>query len=470
MRIDRLSTADLAMLVPDEFGWPQDIAAIAIVEGAKLLDPNGAVRIELIRDAIARRLHLVPRFRQLLVEPPRGLGLPYWTDDGAFDIAQHIGVMPLPPGAGEPELLAAFETIRARGFDRTRPLWEMWLLPGLRSGNIGLVVKVHHTLADGVAGVAMFDALLDVAPSPSPSPSPSPTTAPAPAWQPRLAPSRRALLFDNLRRRLAQLTRPLLALLHPLRTLRKLRRLGPMLRELTRDADAPVTSLGRLVHDRRRALLIRSTLATFKRIARAHGAKVNDVLLAVVASGLRALLVHRGEPVDGLVLRAAVPISLHGAAGDGRGNADTGMVVRIPVGEPDEVQRLSAISIDTRLRKQQPRPQLTAIDIPGARAVLRGVYRRAGRQRMANIYVANVPGPPLPLYLAGAKLLELFPIVPLTGNLPLAAGALSYAGQLGITVVVDPDACPDVEVFVAAVRCAIDTLAAASRGAGAHAA
>jgi diacylglycerol O-acyltransferase len=468
MRINRLSTADLAMLVPDEFGWPQDIAAIAIVEGAKLLDAKGAVRIELIRDAIARRLHLVPRFRQLVVEPPRGCGLPYWTDDGAFDIAHHVGVLPLPPGAGEPELLAAFETNRARGFDRSRPLWEMWLLPGLAAGNIGLVVKVHHTLADGVAGVAIFGALLDFAPSPTTSPTPT-----APAWQPRRAPSRRALLFDNLRHRLAQLTRPLRALLHPLRTLRTLRRLGPMLRELTRDADAPLTSLARLVRDRRRALLIRSTLATFKRIAHAHGATVNDVLLAVVASGLRALLVHRGEPVDGLVLRAAVPISLHRAAdprADTGGNADSGMVVRIPIGETDEVQRLAAISIDTRLRKQQPRPQLTAIDIPGARAVLRGVYRRAGRQRMANIYVANVPGPPVPLYLAGAKLLELFPVVPLTGNLPLAAGALSYAGRLAITVVADPDACPDAGVFVAAVGRAIDTLAAASRTSGAHAA
>jgi diacylglycerol O-acyltransferase / wax synthase len=447
--IERLTTGDLAMLVPDQFGWPQDIAAIAIVDGAPLFDEAGELRIEKIREAIAARLHLVPRFRQLLVEPHRGLGVPFWTDAQTFDIVAHVRVFPLQDGAGEEGLLDAFEQIRARGFDRARPLWEMWFLPGLQDDRVGLVIKLHHTVADGIAGVATLAAFLDV--------SPRTSIATGPAWHARPRPSRIALFADNLRQRVRELAKPLLALLHPRRTLRMFARVRPMLREM-RDK-APTTSLGRLIGPGRRVMLVRSRLDTLKTIAHAHGAKINDVLLTAIAGAVRALLIAREESVDGLVLRVAVPISAHPAAENARGNRDSGMVAHLPIGEPDEVACLHTIAHDTRTRKQQPRGVFGAVAFPGVMAILRAMYRRFGHQRAANIYVANVPGPPMPMYIAGAKLLEIFPFVPLTGNLSLAAGALSYAGQFAISVVADRDACPDVEVFASAVSATLDELA-----------
>ena len=442
--IERLSTSDLAMLVPDDVGWPQDIAALAFLEA-----PN----LERVREVIQSRIHLVPRFRQVLIRPRRGLGVPFWTDATSFDISNHVQERPLSPGSGEPELLAAFEELRARRFDPRRPLWEVWLLPGLAGGRAGLVVKLHHTIADGVAGVATIAAFLDAT-------AEAPAAAPPP-WMPRPPPSAWKLLVDNFARRLAELARPLRALLHPIRTVRMIRRTGPLLREALREPRAPVTSLGRLVGARRRLVVVRSRLDLFKRIAHAHGAKVNDVLLAALAGALRALFSARGEPVDGLVLRVAVPISVHADRGAASGNRDSGMIVPLPIGEPDPARRLRAIAAETAARKRKPRPWFGALSFPGIVAVLRGFYRRMGRQRMINVYAANVPGPPAPVYLAGARLEEIIPVVPVTGNTPLAAGALSYAGQLGIGVVADPDACPDVERFAAALRRSIDDLAAA---------
>jgi hypothetical protein len=196
-----------------------------------------------------------------------------------------------------------------------------------------------------------------------------------------------------------------------------------------------------------------------KRIAHTHHAKVNDVLMAAVAGGLRELLVGRGEPVDGLVLRAFVPVSLHTEQpGPARGNLDGGMLVPLPIGEPKDVRRLELIAAETTLRKTRRRPQGATLfrNVPIQRAALRLVHR----QRVMNTYVANLPGPPIPLYFAGAPVLEVFPVVPLMANVSLGVGALSYAGQFNLTAVADPELCPDLEVFVQGVRRALDALAA----------
>ena len=180
-----------------------------------------------------------------------------------------------------------------------------------------------------------------------------------------------------------------------------------------------------------------------------------------VAGGLRTLLASRGEPVGGLVLRAFVPVSLHREQpGQARGNLDGGMIVPLPIGEPDPVRRLSLTAADTAARKKKSRP-------PGSTlfrnaAIQRAFLHHAARQRLMNIYVANVPGPPVPLYLAGAPLLEVFPIVPIMGNVPLGIGALSYAGQFNITVVADRDGCPDAAVFTEGLQAALDALTRAA--------
>jgi WS/DGAT/MGAT family acyltransferase len=448
--MERLSAQDLSMLWPEDFGWPQDIGALAILDGSSLLDANGRFPIEAVREQIGRRLHLLPRFRQLVHMPGWGLGWPLWVDARSSDIADHVGLFSLEAPADEAQLLLACEELRRRRLDRSRPLWEMWFLPGLPERRVGLFMKLHHAIADGVAGVAAFGAFLDLVPD---APPPN-----APPWTPAPIPSTRDLLDDNLRRRVGGLDRAISRLAHPIDSARRARRAWPAVREAFADGHAPRTSLNRLIGSRRRLAIIRSSLDLAREIAHANHGKVNDVLLAVVAGGLRDLLRNRGENVEGVLLRAFVPVSLHQEQpGQARGNLDGGMVVPLPIGEPDHVRRLRLIAAETAERKKVSRPPGSTLFRNGL--IQRAFLRHAVRQRFMNAYVANVPGPPVPLYLAGAPLLEVFPVVPIMGNMTLGIGALSYAGQFNITAVADRATCPDVGVFVDGVRTSLDELA-----------
>jgi diacylglycerol O-acyltransferase / wax synthase len=448
--MERLQAQDLMSLWPEALGWSQDIGALVILDGHGLTDADGRFRIERARDLVAGRLHLAPRFRQLLYRPAFGLGWPLWVDAPSVDLAEHVRVLPLEAPADESRLLLACEQLRARRLNPSRPLWELWFLPGLPDGRVGLFMKLHHAIADGVAGVAALGAFVDLVPDPPATGAPPRTPAPMP--------SRRALLADNLRRRVGELRRAFTRLDHPVATVRRARRGWPALREVFTEAPAPRTSVNRRVGWHRRFALVRSDLDLVKRIAHAHGGKVNDVLLAVLAGGLRELLLDRGERVDGLVLRAIVPVSLHTERpGQARGNLDGAMVVPLPVGEADDARRLELIAAETAERKRQDHPQSGMVfrSIPIQRAFL----RLAPYQPAINIYAANVPGPPVPLYFAGAPVLEVFPVVPILGNLTVGVGALSYAGQFNITAVADRDACPDLEVFVRGMRRSLDALA-----------
>jgi diacylglycerol O-acyltransferase / wax synthase len=449
--MDRLTAQDLMMLWPEEVGWSQDIGALAILDGRRLLDADGRFRIETAREEIRRRLYLVPRLRQLLYRPGFGLGWPLWIDAPSIDLAAHVRVFPLAAPADESRLLLACEELRHRRLDHSRPLWEMWFLPGLPDGRVGLFMKLHHAIADGIAGIAALGAFVDLVPDP-------PRTS-GPPWTPAATLSARALLADNLRRHLHGLGRTLSKLAHPLETLHQVRRGWPAVREAFAEGRAPRTSLNRRIGSHRRFALVRSDLDLVKRIAHAHHAKVNDVLMVVLAGGLRELLVGRDERVDGLLLRAFVPVSLHTEQpGQARGNLDGAMMVPLPVGEPDDLRRLRLIAAETTERKQRARPQGgTLFRNP---LIQRAALRVVHRQRVMNTYAANVPGPPVPLYFAGAPLLEVFPVVPIMANVSVGVGALSYAGQFNITAVADRDLCPDLEVFAGGVRRSLDALAA----------
>ena len=445
-RMDRLTAQDLFMLWSDDYGWSQDIGVLAILDGARLLDPDGRVRIDDIRRRLAPRLQLVPRFRQLLYRPRRGLGWPLWVDAQAFDLAEHLRVQRLGGPGDETQLLQVCAELYQRRWDPSRPLWQAWLLPGLPDHQMGLLLRAHHTIADGVARMAAFGALLDLdADAPTPV---------APPWTPTPIPTAGELFRDNLRRRRQALDRGLSRLAHASRPRRAS---SGALREFLAQR-APRTSLNRPIGADRRLAVVRGRLEAARRVAHAHHAKVNDVVLAAVAGGLRDLLASRGEPVEELVLRAMVPISLHRAQpGQASGNQDAMMMVPLRLGEPDPVRRLKLIAADTAARKRKARPQVTS-GIFGFVAVQRATYRFQVHQRFVNLSVTNVPGPPVPLYLAGARLLELFPVVPILGNITLDVGVLSYAGQLNLTAVADQDTCPDVEVFTHGVRGALDDL------------
>jgi WS/DGAT/MGAT family acyltransferase len=326
----------------------------------------------------------------------------------------------------------------------------MWFLPGLPDGRVGLFMKVHHAIADGVAGVATLGAFVDTVAEP-------PETT-APPWTPVPMPSRSDLLVDNLRRRRHEAERALAALTHPIGTLRRMRRAWPAMREMFAEGRAPQSSVNRPIGSDRRLAIIRSNLSVAKEIAHAHHAKINDVLLAAVARGYRALLQARGERVEDLVLRAFVPVSLHQEQpGEARGNVDAGMVVPLPIGEPDDVRLLERIAAESAARKTKSRPP--AGNLFRSIVVQRVFLLFMPHQRIMNAYVADVPGPPVPLYFAGTPIRELFPLVPITANLSIGVGALSYAEQFNITVVADRDLCTDLDVFVDGVRCSLDALA-----------
>jgi diacylglycerol O-acyltransferase / wax synthase len=449
--MERLTAQDLSSIWPEEFGWPQDIGALAILNGDELLDRNGRFRIEHVRDWIGRRVHLVHEFRQILYMPRKGLGWPLWVDAPSFDVVQHVRVLPLEPPGGEPQLLAACERLRRRPLDRSRPLWGVWFLPGLPGRRIGLFMKLHHAVADGVAGVAAFGALLDFTPD---ALSPS-----APPWTPAPIPTARELFADNWRRRAEALDGFLSSVGHPVEAARRAKRAWPWVRE-NLGTGAPRTSINRRVGPDRRLALVRSRLDLVKEAAHAHGGKVNDILLAALAGGLRDLLRSRGEPTEGLFLRVFVPVSLHPEEpGRATGNMDGAMVVPVPVGEPDPVRRLRTIAVETAERKRNPPPAAGTLFRNGV--VQRAFLRLLPYQRIMNVYAANVPGPPVPMYLAGARLLEVFPIVPIMGNDTIGVGALSYDGQFNLTVVADRDACPDMEVLVEGTRSSLPALARA---------
>jgi len=218
--------------------------------------------------------------------------------------------------------------------------------------------------------------------------------------------------------------------------------------------------LRRPVGDRRRLAVVRARLTTVEAAAHAHGATVNDLLLAAVTGGVRALLAARGGPLDGLTLHASVPVSLRGRSGKaGPGNQVGLMVVPLPVGEPVAIERLRRITRATGERKRRPEV-LASLRPVGSLTVLQALNRYSSRQRIVDLFTTNVPGPRVPLYLLGARLLEAFPIVPLAGNVTLSVAVLSYDGQLNISIQSDPDAIPDLGIFVNGLRRSLDELAA----------
>jgi WS/DGAT/MGAT family acyltransferase len=451
MSIERLTAEDQLMLRGDEI-WPQDIGALAILDGRDLLDPTGRFRIEAARSAIEARLHLVPRFRQLIYRPRRGLGGPVWVDAPHFDLSEHIRVLPLAAPAGEAELLLATEQLRRQRLDPSRPLWEMWFIPGLPERQVGLFVRMHHAIADGMAAMTTVGAFLDTVPDA--------TVAPAKAWMPAPLPPARDLLADNLLRHLKAITAAFGTVARPRTTLRKVRAALPAMRELLAEEPAPKTSLDRVIGPDRNLALIRSSIGLVKEIAHSCDATVNDVLLAVTAGGLRGLLRSRGERVEDLTIRIYVPISLRrGQRGALEGNLISQMVVPLRLGVSDPGLRLQQIAAETASRKSRSRTSLGTLF--RSRLASRLMLMAIIRQRV-NVESANLPGPEQRLYFAGARLLEVFPLLNLIGNVALGVGALSYAGTFNIGVTADRAAYPDLDVFAANLRDELDALAAST--------
>jgi WS/DGAT/MGAT family acyltransferase len=434
--LDRLSPLDLSNLRVEERGLPMHVAALAILDHAP---PS----LTVLQGIVERRLHRAPRLHQVLYRPQPGLGPPVWVDDPSFDVRAHVRARPVPEPRDEAALLRLCAELNQPPLDLSRPLWQMWLLTGLADGRCGLLIRLHHVVADGIAALGMLGAVLD--------PDSGPPVTDQPAWTP--VPGVTALAADQLGRLARSLRHLAIRLSHPGALVALLRRSARQAAQLAREGRAPRVSLNVPVSSRRRLLLIRADLERARAVAHAHGGTVNDVVLAAVAGGARSLLRSRGELRPGLVLKASVAASVRDPS-DRRaaGNRVGVMVVPLPAGEADPGQRLVTIAAATARRKRLPPYQ------PVGRLAQRWMAGVMSRQRLVNLLVSNLPGPAAPVRLGGARVLEMFQIGVVQGNLTVSVGVISYAGQLNFGIVADSAAVPDVGSFAGGVSDALAQL------------
>lgn len=430
---ERLSPLDVSNLLTEDQGLPMHVAALAFLDAEQLLDSSGQLRLHDIRTHVERRTHRSRRLRQLLIRPRLGLGPPFWTDDPAFDIALHVNARRVPGPGDEASLLVLCSELNQPALPRSRPLWEMWLLTGLTGNRVALLIRLHHAAADGLAAQSLLAALFD------PDGQTSVAEAVPEEIQPR--PSDWQLFTGNARDHGRALARGLTTLAHPAHLAAFLTTGAQQMMSLARTGRAPAVSLNEPVGPRRRLILVRSDLASTKALAHRYGAKLTDLLLAAYAGGCRALLEARGELTPQLELKVSVAASLRGPGETTSGNRVGVRIVPIPVGEPNPVRRLKRIVRVMSAQRLQPPYQ------PGSRLLQRWMVRAMFHQRLVNLLLSNLPGPPATVYFAGAQVLDMFQIGVVQGNMPLGISVLSYAGQLNIVVVADADAIPDLEVF-----------------------
>lgn len=436
--IDRLSAGDRLMLLAGDT-WPQEIGALAVLDGRGLWDGDATLRIEDVRRRLEDRLHRVPRLRQVIRRPARGRGGPLWVDAPRFDIGQHVRVAGVTPPGGEHELLDCVEGLRRRRLDPSRPGWEMWFLTGLPDRRVGLFVKIHHAMADGMAAMTIIGALLDG--------EADEAEGIFPPWRPRREPRDSDLVADAIRERLHRLGGAIATLAHPRTTLQALRAAMPAARELLADEPPPLTSLDGVVGQDRRLAVVRASMAEMRSIAHAHDATVNDVLLALIGGGLRGLLIGRGEAVEGVWLPVYVPITMRRRwRGPVTGNRVAQMSVPLPIDVADPVERLRRIAEATATRKRRDRSGVGKLF--RSSIATRLLLMAVDRERV-NVCSANIPGPRSPRCLLGSRVLEVVPVLPLIGRVSLGVGAISYAGAFSIGITADRENFTDLGTFVA---------------------
>jgi WS/DGAT/MGAT family acyltransferase len=397
-------------------------------------------------DLLARlcdRLPALPRFRQQLLDDFRSDALhrPRWGAAPHFDPASHLGRAALPAPAGDEQLLGWAAEFYGRRLDRRRPLWEAVVVEGLADDRWALVSKVHHCLADGVGSLDALRLWIDGADAP-------PVHAPPGTSEPSAVDFARAGLDLAL---------------HPRRTLARSIAIGELaVREEIQGA--PSCSLNQPIGIRRRLLALDCDLDGLRDIKNGLGGRVNDVILAVVATGLRALLQARDETLPAEGLRAMVPVNVRDDAGGGMGNQIVSLFIALPVEEPDALLRYERICEETAATKAGREPA-GAAGLLGVGEwlppILHAPFAKSlfGR-RLFNLTVTNVPGPPFELHAFGSRLVRAVPLVPLAAEHAVGVAVLSYSGRVTFGVVVDDDSVPDVGVMVDAMEMAIADLTA----------
>ncbi len=459
---DRLTALDSSFLHLERDSTHMHVAGCAIFSGAA---PTHAELLEAIRS----RLHLVPRYRQRLAFVPFGQGRPVWVDDPHFNLAYHVRHTALPEPGSEEQLMRMTGRVFSQALDRSRPLWEVWLVEGLSGSRFAVLSKTHHALVDGISGVDIMTVLFDT------SPEPMPVAPPDHEWVPGPLPSQAQLLADALVERATvpgEMVRGVRAVLRGPRTVaEELTRSLGALGELARTGlqPAPASLFNVHIGPHRRFTWVRGDLNQFKAVKNALSGTVNDVVLSVVTGALRSYMHRHGEPTDGVVLRAMVPVSVRADVERGAlGNRVAAMWAPLPVGIADPVERLRSISASMHELKASGQAVgaqvLTRLSGFAPATIMSQAARLQARQRLFNLVVTNVPGPQFPLYLLGRELEAIFPMVPLAKNTALGIAIMSYDGQLNFGLSGDYDALADIDVLADELRASIDEIAQAAGG------
>jgi WS/DGAT/MGAT family acyltransferase len=453
---DRLTAVDAGFLHQEGPTSHMHIGGLTVFEGPP---PT----FDEILNTVRARLHLLPRYRQRLEHAPFQSGNPVWIDDPAFHLEYHVRRTALPAPGKRAQLRDATAQVFSQRLDRSKPLWELWVLEGLEHDRWAMISKTHHALIDGFGGIDIATALLDLGPEPAEIPHPDA------AWQARPVPSTAELLVDGVRdvarAGIVGATRAVEALTRPRAAIARVKEVGEGVGEMAWALmnPAPATPLNVAIGPHRRYRAVEADLATFKRIKDAFGGTVNDVVLAAVTGALREWLRVRGVRTEGLELRALVPVSIRAADEHGAiGNRLTAMRGPLPVYIEDPVQRLEAISAAMRGLKDS-KQALGAEAIAGAQSfapptILAQASRLTFTTRLFNLLVTNVPGPQFPLYFRGRRMERAFPIAFLPQDHALAVAVLSYDGAVNFGLIADHDAVPDLQLLADALAAAVDEL------------
>jgi diacylglycerol O-acyltransferase len=463
--MDRLSAIDVSFLTNESSSSHMHVGGILIFEGPP---PS----YEDLLEHVSSRLALVPRFRQKLSYPPAQTGRPFWIDDPAFNLEYHVRHSALPAPGSEEQLRNMAARVFSQQLDRTKPLWELWLVQGLTRKRFALITKTHHALVDGVSGVDIATVLFDLKPVPEPAEADH-------DWMPNPEPSRASLLAKGVEdlvtapvriaRRLEQ------AVEHPSAAAQQL---GGALEGVGEIGwafanPAPKVPLNVEIGSHRRYAWVRSDLAQFKKVKDALGGTVNDVVLAVVAGALRSWLHERGIRTEGLELRAQVPVSIRSTDERGQlGNKLAVMRAPLPVYIEDPAARLAAVTREMQGLKQSKQALgaevISRFNDFAPPTLLAQAARINFSTRLFNLVVTNVPGPQVPLYVLGRELEDCFPVGFLPPNQGLFIAIMSYNGGIDFGLLADYDSMSDVDQIAEGIERAIAELVEASKEAPAR--
>jgi diacylglycerol O-acyltransferase / wax synthase len=459
---DRLSPLDVSFLYLETPTTAMHVGGVAIFDPPRGPAAPEGFDYDALVALVAQRISLVQRYRQKVRWVPGRLANPVWVDDEDFDITYHVRRSALPRPGSPDQLRELVGRVQSRQLDRNRPLWEIYLVEGLADGRFAIITKTHHAMVDGISAIDIGTLILDT--------TPTPREIPDDGWVPRREPSSASLVVNAVADTLRRPTQAIDTIRGELADVRAMSArvtgaaAGLLAAARTSLRPAPDSPLNATIGEQRRYGMAATALDDYKRVRKAHGGTVNDVVLATVAGALRIWLLTRGESVTPVTsARAMVPVSVRtDDQGGSLGNRVSAIFVDLPVGEPSPLVRLHQVSYAMKAHKESG--QSVAAD---AIVALSGfapptIHSAAARlasgfsRRLFNVVVTNVPGPQFPLYAAGAPMLECYPVVPLSKGQAVSVGLTSYDGGVYYGLNADRDAMPDVDVLA---QCIEESLA-----------